>query len=197
MTHHFHSQYIKPFKNPSFAKLALGIFVGLVAATFLNTHLVVDMASLGFKNLVIYLFSWLGIASFGFFPALYALLKKFGRRPFFAGLLLLQAMGAVLLFTLPQPTSPFLTGLTMACFATSFWQMFHLNITGHSSRADVGFQMTLIKIIGQCAGVFGALLISLLHLKNNSHAAATSAFILQALATCWLMATAPQLVRAK
>ena len=197
MTHDFHTQYIKPFKNPHFAKLALGIFIGLMAAAFLSTHLVVDMAKLGFGGVVTFLFSWLGLASFVFFPCLYGLLQKFGRRPFFIALVLLQGLGALLLFALPQPTSPFLTGIIMACFATSFWQMFHLNITGHSSGANAGFEMTLIKNICQCGAIAGALLIGLLHLENHSHAAAACAFILQALATWWLIANAPKFIHAK
>lgn len=192
MTHDFYSQYIKPFQSKDFSRLALGIFIGLMAVTFLNTHLIMDMARLGFNGIIIFLFTWLGLSSSIFFPVFYLLLKRFGRKPFFIALCGLQTLGAILLLTLQQPTSPFLTGLTMACFSSGFWQMFHLNITGHSSRTDTGFQMILIKIIGQCASIFGVLLISLLHLDAQTHIAAMCAFFLQAFATLWLMNHAPR-----
>lgn len=184
--------YLQPFRNKNLAIIYGSIFLGVFAHNFLMLYIALDTVKLGWMGMTAYLYGWFITSGFILFPFYYFLFTRHKRKWFMCGVIGSQIVGLLLFLLTDISKTPWGVGITLALCMTGYFQMCHANLSGHNSKSEVGFEVSLAKAITNIGGLFGASLAGLIITSGDKSILLMISFLGIVLSTIGLSITLPQ-----
>jgi hypothetical protein len=185
--------YLQPFRNKNLAIIYGSIFLGVFANSFLMLYIALDTVKLGWLGMTAYLYGWFLVSGFVLFPFYYFLFTRHKRKWFISGVIGSQIFGLLLFLLTDISQTPWGVGITLALFVTGYFQMCHANLSGHNSKSEVGFEVSLAKAITNIGGLFGASLAGFIILGGDKPVLLGIAFLGIVCSTIGLSITLPRI----
>lgn len=183
--------YLQPFRNKNLAIIYGSIFLGVFAHNFLMLYIALDTVKLGWMGMTAYLYGWFITSGFILFPFYYFLFTRHKRKWFMCGVIGSQIIGLLLFLLTDISKTPWGVGITLAFCITGYFQMCHANLSGHNSKSEVGFEVSLAKAITNIGELLGASLAGLIVLSGDKPVLLIIAFSGIVFSTIGLSVTLP------